>query len=494
MKICIVGGGSAGWMTASTLVKCFPEWDITLVESDKVQPTGVGESTTQLFRNWLHLLELEDEEWMSSCDATYKLSVRFHNFHAIGDTPWQYPFGVPREDDIGHPEYFFYNKYLQGWDNNKFAEDYWLTAYCAANNLIPYGNPHFRLRQSSGFHFDAVKFANWLRDNYALPRGVKRVIGHVDEFDGERVFIGDTFIPADLFFDCTGFKSLLNDSEWVDYSDHLPNDRAWVTRIPYKDRDTEMVPVTDCTALSSGWVWNVPTWERIGTGYNFSSKYQSEEDALKEFVEYLDTDENQSFRLIKYNTGRKKEIWNKNVISIGLSAGFIEPLESNGLLSVHQFLVNFVRVMLNADRGVVTQYMRDNFNWISNNGFDVFRSFVNLHYALTQRDDSPYWKAVGNIRYPDDGPGGPTTWLKDCITASPESFNENFHFKFEGMLCVMAGHGWNPFNAATYNNIQLYGGLDPAHPANPDKFCVPSWDLDNCEHTHSYYKRTIYAD
>ena len=109
MKICIVGGGSAGWMTASTLVKCFPEWDITLVESDKVQPTGVGESTTQLFRNWLHLLELEDEEWMSSCDATYKLSVRFHNFHAIGDTPWQYPFGVPRENDIGCPEYFFYN-------------------------------------------------------------------------------------------------------------------------------------------------------------------------------------------------------------------------------------------------------------------------------------------------------------------------------------------------------------------------------------------------
>ena len=491
MKICIVGGGSAGWMTASTLVKAYPEWDVTLVESPTVPSVGVGESTTQFFRRWVNFLGLEDEEWMPHCDATYKLSVRFNNFHEVGDTPWQYPFGIARQD-VGGPDQWFYHASLNDWGADKFAEDYWLYAACATANKLPISA---QIRQSTGFHFDAVKFANWLRDNYAVPRGVRHITGHVQQFADDKVYLDNRVINADLFFDCTGFKSLLNDSEWIDYSDYLPNNRAWTTRLQYKNIEEQMVPVTDCTALSSGWVWNVPTWSRIGTGYNFSNKYISEEDALQEFIDYLDVDDAEGrFRLVEYQTGRRKEVWNKNVVSIGLSAGFIEPLESNGLLSVHQFLVNFVRVMHNADRGVVTQYMRDNFNWISNNGFDVFRSFVNLHYALTQRDDSPYWKAVGNIRYPDDGPGGPTTWMKDSITAAPESFNENFHFKFEGMLCVMAGHGWNPFNDATYNNIQLYGGLDPAHPANPDNFYVPSWNLDNCEHTHSYYKRTIYAD
>ena len=478
MKICIVGGGSSGWMTASTLVKAFPEWDITLIESPKVATVGVGESTTQYFRSWVHFLGLKDEDWMPACDATYKISVRFHNFHKVGDAPWQYPFGRPRQ--VVPPDVWWYGQSKRGWGNEKFAQDFFLGAYCAERNLLPVDHEHFSIPRDTGFHFDAVKFANWLRDNYAVPRGVKHIQKHVSR----SIILEDDY---DLFFDCTGFKSLLNDSEWVDYSEFLPNNRAWVTRLPYINKEQEMKPVTDCTALSSGWVWNVPTWERIGTGYNFCDKYISVEDALHEFASHLKVDTNEKFRLIEYKTGRKKEIWNGKVVSIGLSAGFIEPLESNGLLSTHTFLTQFCRVMAGKDH--VTQFMRDTFNHNCHFAFDGFASFVALHYALTQRNDSPYWKAVSNIKYP----------YNDLLKSAQINYMEvAAHFptkmtwSHESLWCVMAGHGWNPFNDIIHDEIDFHGGVPEDAVANT--FEIPDWEgIDTMTTPLDYYQRTLYA-
>ena len=478
MKICIVGGGSSGWMTASTLVKAFPHWDITLIESPKVPTVGVGESTTQYFRQWVHFLGLKDEDWMPHCDATYKISVRFHNFHKIGDDPWQYPFGPVRQDIP--PDVWWYAQSKRGWSNAQFAQDCYLAAYCAERNLLPVDHEHFQIPKHTGFHFDAVKFANWLRDEYAIPRGVKRIEKHVSR----SIILEDEY---DLFFDCTGFKSLLNDSEWVDYSEFLPNNRAWVTRLPYINKEQEMKPVTDCTALSSGWVWNVPTWNRIGTGYNFCDKYISVEDALHEFASHLKVDTDEKFRLIEYKTGRKKEIWNGRVISIGLSAGFIEPLESNGLLSTHTFLTQFCRVMAGKDH--VTQFMRDTFNHDCHHGFDGFASFVALHYALTQRNDSPYWKAVSNIKYP----------YRDLFKSAQISYLEqSIHFPTkmtwdtESIWCVMAGHGWNPFNDIIHDEMDFFGGVPEDAFANT--FEIAPWnDLDRMTTPLNYYQRTLYA-
>ncbi len=478
MKICIVGGGSSGWMTASTLVKAFPHWDITLIESPKVPTVGVGESTTQYFRQWVHFLGLKDEDWMPHCDATYKISVRFHNFHKIGDDPWQYPFGPVRQDIP--PDVWWYGQSKRGWSNAQFAQDCYLAAYCAERNLLPVDHEHFQIQNHTGFHFDAVKFANWLRDEYAIPRGVKRIEKHVSR----SIVLEDEY---DLFFDCTGFKSLLNDSEWVDYSEFLPNNRAWVTRLPYINKEQEMKPVTDCTALSSGWVWNVPTWNRIGTGYNFCDKYISVEDALHEFASHLKVDTDEKFRLIEYKTGRKKEIWNGRVISIGLSAGFIEPLESNGLLSTHTFLTQFCRVMAGKDH--VTQFMRDTFNHNCHYNFDGFASFVALHYALTQRNDSPYWKAVSNIKYP----------YRDLFKSAQISYLEqSIHFPTkmtwdtESLWCVMAGHGWNPFNDIIHDEMDFFGGVPEDAFANT--FEIAPWnDLDRMTTPLNYYQRTLYA-
>ena len=477
MKICIVGGGSAGWMTASTLIKAYPNWDITLFESDNIPTVGVGESTTQLFRLWLHFLELKDEEWMKACDATYKLSVRFHNFHEVGDTPWQYPFGLPR--GFGSPDTWFFNAKKYNWSNDKFAKDYYLSAACADANKLPKNDQYFPFERNTGFHFDATKFAIWLRDNYAMPRGVKHTIETVD-----KSILNEDY---DLFFDCTGWKSMLNDSEWIDY-DYLPNDRAWVTRKKYTAHiQNEMVPVTDCTALSSGWVWRVPTWSRVGTGYNFCSKYQTEKEALHEFATHIKTDIDDGFRLISYKTGRRKEIWNGNVVSMGLSAGFIEPLESNGLLSVHQNLLYFITTM--GDRNNITQYMRDMFNLQAGDAFDQFSSFVALHYSLTQRNDSPYWRAVSNIRYPNIG------LLENCkrlmMVPTDDLFEAiAFNPTLDGLYAVMAGHGWNPFDDVGMNEIDFHGGVPENAPAN--NLVIPDWELDSLPTPYEYYKRTIY--
>ena len=481
MKIVIVGGGSAGWMTAATLVKAYPEWDITLYEDERTPTVGVGESTTQFFAKWIHFLDVKDEEWMPACDATYKISVRFCDFHKKGDDPWQYPFALPRE--VGLPDQWWYNADKYGWKYGQFARDFFIAAECAERNKLPVNRPEFDLKVHSGYQMDAVKFAAWLRDDYCKPRGVKHKIERVDP---------DNLPEADLYFDCTGFACLLDKSEWLDYSDFLPNNHAWVTRIGYQDMENQMVPYTNCTALDNGWVWNVPLIHRMGTGYVFSDKFTTPEKARDEFRKYLEENvesdvgayTDKMFRLLKYKCGRKKEPWNGKVISIGLSSGFIEPVESNGLLSVHQMLLLFLRVM--KDRTVITQFMRDTFNNRSNNAFDGFTSFVALHYAMTQRDDTDYWKHVGTIRYPYEQL---TSTVQETYLAESANFS-NWTWDEQAMWCVMAGHGWNPFNKVIHSEIDYFGGLDGDEPPKP-----PAWQgLDSLPSPYQYYKENLYAN
>ena len=206
---------------------------------------------------------------------------------------------------------------------------------------------------------------------------------------------------ADLYFDCTGFKSILMNkigAKFKSYSDLLPNNKAWATRVPYKDKEKQLEPFTNCTAIENGWVWNIPSWERIGTGYVYSDKYVSDKKALKEFKNHLDNKghdySKSTFKNIEMRVGRFDEIFYKNVCAIGLSAGFIEPLESNGLLSVHEFLINLLDVFERHD--TITQYDRDCFNQKCGLFFDKFTDFVSEHYAFSQRKDTKYWQDISN--------------------------------------------------------------------------------------------------
>ena len=480
MKIVIVGGGTAGWMTASTLVKAYPDWDISLYEDSKTPSVGVGESTTQFFRIWTHYLGLKDEEWMEACNATYKCSVRFHDFHQKGDDSWQYPFGPPR-NDIFNADYWFYYAKKGSWSNGKFARDYSYAAACVDNNKFPEDNKYWQTGKFSGFHFDAVLFANWLRDNYAKPRGVKHIKRNLKKKP-----------KADIVFDCTGFKSQFNDSPWVDV-DYLPNNSAVVTRIGYQDKENQLKATTDCTALKNGWVWNVPTYDRIGTGYVYCDKFCTDKEAIDEFRNHLaDKVEpdvavysDKMFRTIKWKTGRRKESWKDNVISMGLSAGFIEPLESNGILAIHNNLLTFLRVM--DDRENITQYMRDTYNNSCNQAFDEFASFIGIHFSLTQRNDTPYWQHISDMCYPNDR-------LLDRVqrnyTESSYKFGQLYDWAdnaTEGVFYVMAGHGWNPFNDAVFSEMDFFG-------ATVDQIEEVPFNLDNLKSPWEYYKETIYEN
>ena len=189
----------------------------------------------------------------------------------------------------------------------------------------------FSLKNNSALHFDASKFGLWLKNNYC-----KNKINYIQddivsiEQDKNGIKSLNNKYKADLYIDCTGFKSLLLGEtlkeEFINLNNLLPNNSAWATKLPYKNKRKELKLYTDCTAFNNGWIWNIPLWNRIGTGYVYSDKFVSDEDALKEFQNYLGTKE-LNFKKIKMRTGIHKRLWVKNVVAVGLSAGFIEPLD-----------------------------------------------------------------------------------------------------------------------------------------------------------------------
>jgi len=417
-KIIIVGGGSAGWMAAATLINQFPTKDITVIESPNVPTVGVGESTLGQINTWLDLLNIKDEDFMPHTDASYKLSIRFEDFYKKGDGGFHYPFGnVIETERLGLKQLWFLKKYLQP---ETPITDYANSVYqnmALVNNNTLFKNEnkeldYFDFKDHVAYHFDATKFGSWLKDQYCKPKGVKHILEDVKtiETNDEGIVSLNNTHKANMFIDCTGFKSLLlGDTlkeHFNDYSNLLVNNKAWATRVPYKDKENELVPYTNCTAIENGWVWNIPSWERIGTGYVYSDKYVSDEEALNEFKKHLDKNgsdySNSEFKNIKMRVGIHDRLFVKNVCAIGLSAGFIEPLESNGLLSVHEFLINLVKVMKRGEGDTISQWDRDNFNVECKRFFDEFTEFVAMHYALSHREDTKYWKDVTNKSFIDN--------------------------------------------------------------------------------------------
>ena len=412
-SICIVGGGTAGWMTAATLIKAFPKKKITLIESDDIPTIGVGESTTQFFRDWTLELNLPDN-WMDECEGTYKYSVLFKNFSEYGD--FHYPFNdkpAPPNSTFDILEWFLHYRATNGNPQMSFAE--WMTPYwriIAENKVVTDDFESFVGYQNTGYHLDAIKFANYLRREYCLPRGVNHVIdtihNYIPDTDGNIAsLVGkEDIYLADMFVDCTGFKSQILGEymgiEWDEFP-FLINNKAWAVKVGYTDMSTEMTNHTVCTALDNGWVWQAPLTTRLGTGYNFCDKFISEEDALKEFKEYLgDRPLLSEPRLIKWRNGMAKKIWTKNVVGIGLSAGFIEPLESNGLLSVHNFAV-FLCDALSMHDGKYNTLNRAQFNRRCRRHMGQFAHFVGNHFMMTTKDNSKYWRYISeNINYLDD--------------------------------------------------------------------------------------------
>jgi tryptophan halogenase len=458
-SILIVGGGSSGWMTAATLIKEFPNKKITLIESPNIPIIGVGESTIQGIRRWTTFLDIDEKDFLKHTDGSYKLSIKFTDFYKKGET-FHYPFGEPHlvGTKAGLNDWWFKKFLNPETPNSDYVDCYYPQMGWINNNKISYNENneiYFNFKKYSAFHFDAVKFGIWLKDNYCIPRGVKHIKEDVIsiEQNEEGIKSLNNKHKADLYIDCTGFKSLLLgqtlNEPFNSYKDLLPNNSAWATRMPYKNKNKELVSYTNCTAINNGWIWNIPLWSRIGTGYVYSDKFVNDEDALKEFKKYLGTDELE-FKNIKMRVGLHNRLWVKNVVAIGLSAGFIEPLESNGLFTVHEFLMILLR---NMQREKVSQWDRDNFSYECKTLFRNFAEFVALHYALSQRTDTEYWKSHFN-----------KTWEENLINIKPKHTNGMFQavldrthkYSFDvngGLHCIAAGMNWAPTNIATILNF-----------------------------------------
>ena len=465
MKILIVGGGSAGWMTAATLESQLPQHKISLIESKNISTIGVGESTIRQIFEWMRMLNIKDEDFLKHVDGIYKLSIKFTDFYKKGEA-FHYPFGsAPLEgNQAGYNDWWFKKIFNPSTPNSDYADCIYPLQMAYVNQ-----NKFDKEQVEHAYHFDAAKFGIWLRDKYC--KKVKHIVDDIVsvEQDENGIVSLNKKYKADLYIDCTGFKSLLLDKSlkepFESYSDMLPNDSAWATKLKYKNKKKELVPYTNCTAIENGWVWNIPLWSRIGTGYVYSSKFVDDDTALKEFKKHLGQ-KDLEFKKIKMRVGIHKRVWVKNVVAIGLSAGFIEPLESNGLFSVHEFLIRLLR---NLRREKISQWDRDNFNYQCKHLFKVFSEFVGLHYALSHRDDTPYWRHCLN-----------KTWDNSLINLSPvgvKGFKDavelrayDFKFRIDGGLhCIAAGMNWAPTDKTS---LLIHNNLNEKELENNFKECI----------------------
>ena len=447
-RVVILGGGTAGWLTAAILNKKLPHLAITLVESSVVAPIGVGEATIPTLTKTLRDLEVDEGEFLAATNATFK--------HAILFRDWLEPPGAERSD-----YYHSFEKY-QALDTlrmpwlasaarlftgspNPDLTGAWLSrasspaarpyAYETGiqatlcdrglapkrgdegdyNGLVPYA-----------YHFDADRFGAFLAD-LCGKRGVKRVLAHVQR--ANRAANGDIVslvtdqgehISGDLFIDCTGFRAELIggqlETPFVSYSGHLLCDRAVAARVPHEE-GRGLRPYTTATAVASGWIWDLDVRTRRGAGYVYSSHFAGDEEARLVLHDYLGRPEADfEPRIVKFDPGRRALMWKNNVVAIGLSGGFLEPLESTGI-----YLVEMAASLLASYGGAWGEdATRSTFNAKLVSLYDEIRDFIVLHYYLTKRSDTPFWREV---RQPSRCPPSLSCRLEQWATRAPAVFD-----------------------------------------------------------------------
>ncbi|MDP9421331.1 MAG: tryptophan 7-halogenase [Pseudomonadota bacterium] len=411
-NVVIVGGGTAGWMTAAALSRLtLGGVSITLVESEEIGTVGVGEATIPPLLDYNQALGIDQVEFIRATQATFKLGIEFVNWARQGDR-YIHPFGVYGRDpnNVKFHQIWLRDRQLAG-SLGELDEigDYCVSVVAARNNRFtwPTGNPGAVLSTLRyAFHFDASLYARFLR-GYAEKRGVTRIEGRIErvEQDPETGFItavrlnDGRVVEGELFVDCSGFRSLLlGDTLGVPYQSWqhwLPCDRA--IAIPCAGT-ANPTPYTRATAGSAGWRWRIPLQHRIGNGHVFSSAHIDESQALDELLQGLDGAPTAEPRTLRFVAGRRERMWEKNCVAIGLSSGFIEPLEST---SIHLIQSGIFKLMsLFPDSGF-DQIEIDKYNAFLVEEYERIRDFIILHYWATERDDSEFWNHCRTMEIPD---------------------------------------------------------------------------------------------
>ncbi len=401
----ILGGGTAGWIAASMLARTAPEHQcsITVIESSDIGTVGVGEATIPPIIDLLRMLGIDEADFIRHTESTYKLGIQFPGWRKPGERYW-HPFGAFGMNINRRPfHHFFLKARLAG--QQPAISDY---SICAAlGDAGKFRQPDARNEAGLRYalHFDAGLVANYLRA-YATRLGVERldrkVTGASLRPDGliEALACEDgSRVAGDLFIDCSGFRGVLIEeclkTGYLDWRDVLPCDRAVTTQTGIAE---SLPPFTVATACAAGWRWRIPLQHRTGNGYVFSSAHLAEQQAGDDLLRALGERNLTDVRTLRFITGRRRLFWNRNCIAIGLSAGFLEPLESTSI----QLVINAVWNLLDhfPDRDFDARN-RDSFNAELIKEFEGVRDFIVLHYCLTQRDDTDFWRQCQSLRIPD---------------------------------------------------------------------------------------------
>ena len=423
-RVLVVGGGSAGWTAAAYLNAALngarqpvgargspaagaggrKVADVSLVESPDVPRIGVGEATVPNINRTLAMIGIDELEFMKGVDATFKASIRFVNWLDGKRRFYHHPFsrfGAGLRDDAGR-------RWLMSDRSVPFMNTVSAQPVLCELGLSPkaFDQPDLGIPVGYAFHMNALKYADFLRD-FSTARGVTHHLEHVTEIemaeDGGIAALATRSgrrLEADLFIDCTGFAAILIGKtlgvRWVDFSSWLLCDRALVMPVPYETHYPGLVrPHTTATALSAGWIWDIPLLNRRGVGYVHSSAFISEEEAERELrgyegghAERLDT------RLVRFEVGVREKLWHRNCVAMGLAGGFLEPLESTGLY------LNEIAAELLAEhfpRGNDMEPLAFRFNRLMRNRYYEILDFINMHYCLTRRTDTAFWREVGRL-------------------------------------------------------------------------------------------------
>jgi tryptophan 6-halogenase len=400
-RIVIVGGGSAGWMTALIFARSLLHRgvEITVVESPTVGIIGVGEGSTPWLRGFFDSLGIEETEWMPECHATYKCGITFDGWSTKpGFTSYFHPF-ASMLDNLTMTQ-FVHNAdaRVNGANLHAHPNRFFIAARLAAGRLAPKPAERFPFDIWHGYHFDAALLGQFLQGK-ALERGVRHLIRHVTEaaldasgaIESVSTQEGDR-LSADLYVDCTGFAGLLIDkalgTPFVSFANNLFNDAAVAIPSPM---ESSIPSETVSTALRHGWAWRIPLTNRFGNGYVYSTQFCSADEAEKELRGRLGLLESPTpARHLKMKIGRVTKHWNKNCLAVGLSQGFIEPLEATALLFIQQTATTFVEVLEKGDLG---EEAREQYNRRVNEHFEGTRDYIVTHFKTNTRADTEYWRA-----------------------------------------------------------------------------------------------------
>ena len=440
-RVIIVGGGTAGWMAASGLAKSLGTTiDITLVESDDIGTVGVGEAVIPLIKSFHALLELKENEFLHAVNGTIKLGIEFENWGRLGES-YFHPFGPTGVEAWAAQFHHYWLKARRQGETHALRNFSLEASMAQAGRFTLDSEP----QPQYAYHFDASLYAKFLR-KLSEANGVQRVEGKVVDvkLHGESGFIESVQlesgeqIEGDLFIDCSGFRGLLIQqalkTEWEDWSHWLRNNSAVAVQT---ESVSPPAPYTRSTARPNGWQWKIPLQNRVGNGLVYSSDYLPDDEAKKALLDNIEGRPINEPRIIKFRTGRRVQQWVKNCVAVGLSSGFLEPLESTSIHLIQNSVLRLVRMFPFAeiDPVEVSQFNNETTTEIEN-----IRDFIILHYKVTQRSDSKYWIDCREMAVPEQ-----LAHKIALFESNARAVRENNEmFRERSWAAVMLGQGIEP--------------------------------------------------